>query len=94
MIGTKDKPHYILIQKLETLLKSKTKYGKKQLVCPICYAQTRSLKLFQKHMLMCESGTDQTVEMPTDNILNFKNFRYRQPNAITVYLGKIFTLAD
>lgn len=78
--------HYVLIKSLNTILKGKTKRHN-IFVCSNCYKKTVSENVFKKHMMICNTSTKQIEEMPKDTILKFRNFKYRQRNAITVYAG-------
>lgn len=80
------KSHYILIKSLEGLLKAKSKRNKKGFVCSNCIERFWSVKKYERHLRACLSDTGQVILMPEDDILKFKNFKYRFPNIATVYV--------
>ena len=82
------KSHYVLIKSLAGLLKSKTKYNKKHLVCNNCLQRFWSLKKYGRHRQACFSETGQVTVMPEDDVLKFKNYQYRFPNVATIYAGR------
>lgn len=79
-----DSVHYMLIKCLATFLKVATKHGKSRLTCEFCYRVFASPQVYLKHSHFCETG-EQSVDMPEDPILKFKNFKYKIPNPVTIY---------
>lgn len=84
-----EKWHYVYIKSLETLMKQRTNRTRKLFVCPRCYKQTEHKSVYEKHMLICNTENKQIEEMPEDTTMKFRNHKYRQRNAITLYAGKI-----
>lgn len=78
--------HFILIKSLGGLLKAKKKRNRKEFVCSNCLESFWSERKYYRHQLACLSETGQVIVMPEDDILRFKNFRYRFANIATVYV--------
>jgi hypothetical protein len=79
--------HYVLIRSLRNVLKKKTEYNKSEPTCSKCFRRFTKERLLWKHRQSCKNDVCQTEEMPTDEILCFKNFQHRQPNLVNVYAG-------
>ena len=88
-----EKFHYILIKDLESLIRKKTKYDKSQASCQNCLRRFSSVALLVKHCNwgFCYNNNKQIETMPEGSVLKFNmnNFKYRQPNTLTVYAGTI-----
>lgn len=79
--------HYVLIQNLPSLLKTKTKHNNTLPMCIICLQHFSSTRVLLKHWLACSSEDGQFESMPNETIIKFKNWKYRQPNILTTYAG-------
>lgn len=91
LIGNDKKWHYICIKNLKAILRWKGKHKGKIIICPNCYKRVFEESEFTKHQLVCKSidDTNPVEEMPKDTKMKFKNFKYRQRNAITIYAGTL-----
>ena len=87
LITKNEQRHYILIKSIDAFLKIKTKYNKKRPTCIKCLQSFATKKVLENHWRSCSSESCQTTKMPEDLEMKFRNFKYRQPNAITIYAG-------
>ena len=86
MVEDGENSHYILIKSLDTFLKIRTKYNNSRPTC-LKFLQSFSPTIYKKHLSICGSENQQIFTMPDDTLLKFKNFKYRFPNAATIYAG-------
>jgi hypothetical protein len=64
--------HYCLIKNLNRLLFRQTKYEHKKYICNHCLCPYNTQARLDKHLQFCQSET-QRVEMPEEDVLQFKN---------------------
>ena len=76
--------HYILIKSLNSLLQNKTKHLGSQF-CERCLQSFSTKHLLASHKELCSKKQIQKTIMPTDPTLNFINFKYMEPNTVTIY---------
>lgn len=80
-----DNSHYILIKSLTAFLKVKTKHtGADRFTCDFCFRVFSSTLTYLKHIHFCNTGKPD-IQMPEDQYLRFRNFRFKMPNPVTIY---------
>ena len=85
IITDNEKSHYILIKNIDGLLRLKTGYQKHMHNCVRCLQSFTTKNTLNKHLEMCSQDKIQRTVMPSDPLMKFGNFKYRQRNLITIY---------
>ena len=85
LISNEMRSHYILIKDLDALLRDRTKHHGGMKFCLRCLQCFSTKVLLESHIKMCSRKKIQKTVMPTDTLLKFSNYKYKEPNTITIY---------